>query len=315
MSACASQRVARQSGVSDLMFNDHQPRRRLAAQRWDFGASVAGYAWRGENPRARMLLQHGFAEYAERHQVLYSGFIDQIVAAGIDVFAFDLMGHGRSPGKRGHVDIESAVAMHIAARQALEPDALPLFLFGHSLGGLITANSCSIRPKRVDGVVLSSPAFWLSTSATTEIILRLGSALLPTAPAARQGDPSSLTRKTDMLSQTLADPHMFRGPLTMRLAKSALTATRAVWASRSRWTAPTLAVHGASDVATSPANTKLFVDGIASSDKSLIIVPNGLHELLNDFGSEELLDQIVGWLIGRLTNGGEASPPPLFRTD
>jgi alpha-beta hydrolase superfamily lysophospholipase len=88
----------------------------------------------------------------------YNRLIPRLVDLGLDVYAFDLPGHGGSPGKRGLVDVRKAVEVHLAARRGLQTNGHPLFLFGHSLGGLITAGSVIVDQCRVDGVILSSPA-------------------------------------------------------------------------------------------------------------------------------------------------------------
>ncbi|MEK9577968.1 MAG: alpha/beta fold hydrolase, partial [Aquiluna sp.] len=70
---------------------------------WDIGESVAGYVWRAASPRAQVLLQHGYGEYAERYVTQYSGLIPKLNQNGFDVYAIDLPGHGRTDGERGQV--------------------------------------------------------------------------------------------------------------------------------------------------------------------------------------------------------------------
>ncbi|MFY8027499.1 MAG: alpha/beta hydrolase, partial [Aquiluna sp.] len=107
---------------------------------WDIGADVAGYVWKVENPRAQVLLQHGYGEYAQRYVEFYSQLIPKLNQNGLDVYAIDLPGHGNSKGTRGLVDLTKAVELHLQARSKL-PAGIPTVLFGHSLGGLITAGS------------------------------------------------------------------------------------------------------------------------------------------------------------------------------
>src|SRR5690606_26355767 len=94
---------------------------------------------------------------AERYVARYHALVPQLLRIGIDVYAFDLRGHGRSPGERAIIDVREAVHDHLAARRALHAQSLPVFLFGHSLGGLVTAASVARDPSGVRGVVLSSP--------------------------------------------------------------------------------------------------------------------------------------------------------------
>ena len=68
---------------------------------WDIKEDVAGYVWKAPSPRAQVLLQHGYGEYAERYINQYSGLIPKLNKNGFDVYAIDLPGHGNSKGERG----------------------------------------------------------------------------------------------------------------------------------------------------------------------------------------------------------------------
>jgi acylglycerol lipase len=107
---------------------------------WDIGAPVAAFSWKSASPRAQLLLMHGLGEYSERYLTYCSELIPKLNQQGIDVYAFDLPGHGRTAGERGLVDVTQGVALHLQARSRL-PVGLPTVLFGHSLGGLITGAS------------------------------------------------------------------------------------------------------------------------------------------------------------------------------
>ncbi|MGA1023892.1 MAG: alpha/beta fold hydrolase, partial [Aquiluna sp.] len=101
---------------------------------WDIGAPVAAFTWKSASPRAQLLLMHGLGEYSERYLTYYSELIPKLNQQGIDVYAFDLPGHGRTAGERGLVDVNQGVALHLQARSRL-PVGLPTVLYGHSLGG------------------------------------------------------------------------------------------------------------------------------------------------------------------------------------
>ncbi|CVK94630.1 uncharacterized protein FMAN_03652 [Fusarium mangiferae] len=126
---------------------------------FDLPSGVFVHRWLCDSSRAIVILQHGFAEYAERYVWSHAKLIPVLNAQGFEVWAMDLWGHGRSPGNRGVVDVQKAVDDHIQIRHRAATLGLHVFLFGHSLGGLITAASAArdASPPN-DGVVLSSPA-------------------------------------------------------------------------------------------------------------------------------------------------------------
>ncbi|RSM07023.1 hypothetical protein CEP52_005406 [Fusarium oligoseptatum] len=104
-------------------------------------SGASAHKWQCDSPRAILILQHGFGEYAERYVVSHSQLIPKLNTARFEVWALDLWGHGTSPGDRGIVDVEMAVKDHLEMRRRADARGLPVFLFGHSLGGLITAAS------------------------------------------------------------------------------------------------------------------------------------------------------------------------------
>lgn len=270
------------------------------AKPWAFGRPVAGYQWPTADPRATLLLQHGYAEYAERHAVEYARLIPHLVARGIHVFAFDMTGHGASPGPRGVVDVAEEVKNHIAARHRLARLGLPLFLFGHSLGGLVTTASVLDDDRNLAGVILSSPAL---LSPSDEAMRRAYAAIAATEPAMEiipQQTAGRLSRIDDYVARSVADPRIYRGGLTARLVASALAASHDIRQRYASWTSPVAAFHGDADPFTDPDGSREFIERIASCDKLLVMVPGGHHELLNDLGGERVLSAMLDWIETRL---------------
>ncbi|WP_425229340.1 lysophospholipase [Sphingomonas sp.] len=271
----------------------------MTAEPWAAPRGLQGYRWPAAAPRARLLLQHGFAEHAGRYVAHHNGLIPALTAAGFDVHAFDLTGHGRSPGPRGLVDI-GAMAGALTAARAGPPASLPLFLFGHSLGGLVTALSVAREPEGLAGVVLSGPLLPFDASPLLRGFSRLLAAVAPRATVAKLGAPSGVSRIAAEVLAYVDDPLVCRVPVPARLGASALAAGREVKAAFGRWRAPTLVVHGAADSYTDPKGSEALVAGIAAADKELMLVPDGRHELLNDLPRDAVLAKVTGWLAAHL---------------
>lgn len=274
---------------------------------WDIGTGVEGFAWEAPEPRAALLLQHGFGEYAERYVAQYNALIPNLLKIGVSVYAFDLQGHGRSPGRRGLTDVESAVADHLAARRKLRALQLPLFLMGHSLGGIVTATSVAREPDHLRGVILSSPALLVTANALTRLFARVAAAVAPALPT-RKLAPTGISQVAEVVELLARDPLMYRGRMPARLAASVLFTSRRNWELYRRWRVPTLVIHGTEDTFTEPEGSRRFVDTIASPDKTLHLVAGGYHELLNDTGRNESLRVILQWLEERLPPAIELRP-------
>lgn len=264
------------------------------------GLARAAHVWRCPEPRANLLLQHGYSEYAERYVHHHDGLIPALCEHGFNVHAFDLEGHGESPGQRGLVDVTRAVADHRAARQALVDNPLPLFLFGHSLGGLVTAGSTIRDPSGIEGVILTSPALPLHNVAL-RLLARVLAAIAPSAPAPLHlNDPSLLSHIPEIVEEAVNDPVIYHGKLRNRVAATALRQARHNRDHYAAWTVPTLILHGTADRITGPEGSRRMHEAIASRDKTLHLVEGGYHELLNDTGRDETLRVILDWLIQRL---------------
>jgi len=267
---------------------------------WDIGEQVAGYVWQANSPRAQMLLQHGYGEYAERYVDQYSSLIPKLVANGIDVYAIDLPGHGKTQGERAMVDLTQAVQLHLKARSCL-PAGLPTVLFGHSLGGLITAGSLVRDRGNVVAAILSSSAMQSPSKGWERLLATVSAAIAPSAPMPlpRPG-MEALTRDLELLARIKADPMMYQGKAKNLVAKTVLKVSDEVWSKASDWKVPTLIFHGNKDTSTSHLQSMALHEKISSPDRKLLIYPGGFHELLNDLDHEEVERDLFAWLLARV---------------
>ena len=95
---------------------------------------LEGYSWNVDDPEKVICIVHGIGEYGGRFDRVAEAFREKNMA----VLAFDLRGHGKSLGKRGHCaprkDVLSDVSTLIEYAQAIYPEK-KLILYGHSMGG------------------------------------------------------------------------------------------------------------------------------------------------------------------------------------
>lgn len=189
-----------------------------------------------------------------------------------------------------------AVADHIAARAALSEGGAPVFLFGHSLGGLVTAESVARSPGGVAGVVLSAPALLVEIGGALKAVAGLVSMMAPGARLTPPVAPESLSRVEE---EVAAYP---------RTRRSAGFRLRRGWArrrSRYRRVAGAGMTPGGRRcwwcAGQRPAKgSERFFGMIRSADKRLEIYPEGYHELQNDLDRDAARTLILGWLEARL---------------
>lgn len=273
----------------------------IACQPWDIGTGVRGYQWSVPHPKAVLLLQHGYAEYATRYVHEYNRLILHLLDRDISVYAFDLWGHGYSGGVRGVVDVRAAVADHIAARERLADVTVPIFLYGHSLGGLITASSVVRQPAPIAGVILTSPAL---PHQPPRMLMRAANLLARFRPAAYAPLPSApvdgLSRDEVFIQRATDDPLIYHGELTNMVGATALEVAAQNDELYPKWQAPVLLVHGDGDTWADVRGTQRFAEIVEGEDTTLIVYPDGRHQLLSDTDRDQVLHDILAWLTPRV---------------
>lgn len=273
----------------------------VACQQWDVGTGVQGYRWVVSQPKAIVLLQHGYAEYATRYVHEYNRLIPHLLDHDISVYALDLWGHGYSGGVRGVVDVRAAIADYIAARSALASATVPIFLFGHSLGGLIVVSSVLRQPDHVAGVILTSPAL---PHQPPRLFMRAANLLARFLPSAYAPLPSApvdgLSRDEEFIQRATDDPLIYHGELTNLVGATALEVAAQNDELYQAWQAPVLLLHGEADTWADVRGTQRFAEIVEDDDTTLIIYPDGRHQLLSDSDRDTVLQDIFAWLKPRI---------------
>jgi alpha-beta hydrolase superfamily lysophospholipase len=267
------------------------------AQPWEVSSGLAGYCWEVENPSALILLQHGYGEYACRYYHSHESLIQRLQSLNYSIYAFDLRGHGGSVGARGQTDVCQAVRDHIAARKILETKKRPLFLIGHSLGGLVTASSAAQLAGGVAGVVLLSPAIQEQTAFFNNKALILLARLISLFPVAPLSPLDGLSRNQEKVKQYVSDPRVFIKKVRGQLGCTALVNSNICWKRAANWHVPTFLAHGLDDIYTSARISSELIQLIAAEEKLIWTIPEARHELLNDFCADDVLEKISNWMI------------------
>ncbi len=267
------------------------------------GLTLRGRWWPRPDPRGTLVIAHGFGEHGGtfRHVAESLG-----PALAIDVVAVDFRGHGRSPGRRGVVrrydeltDDLHGVLEWTARRR---PD-LPRFLLGHSNGGQVALRSALANPAPINGLIVSNPALRIALP-IPPYKLKLGRFLLQHAPWITLNSPMRvhlLTRDPEVQRQHLADRlrhHRMSAPLFFGMVEGGEMLLRRAAEIR----VPTLLIVGGQDPVVDPAAARQLYDHLGSEDRTLLLYPKMLHEPLNELGREQVLDDVVRWIEGRLNH-------------
>jgi alpha-beta hydrolase superfamily lysophospholipase len=267
--------------------------------------SIYFQSWEPESlPRAVLLVAHGAGEHSTRYQPLAQFFTGYDFA----VAALDHNGHGHSGGRPGYVDsfdeyLYDLAIFHrqVAARYA----GVPMFLLGHSMGGLITANYLLHHQREFVGGILSGPAIKtdLQPGRVQMLLLRLLAQLVPRLGMLKL-NAEGVSRDPEVVEKYIEDPMVFHGKMSARMLRELFAGMRAIQAGAARITLPMLLLHGGADVMTAPQGSRFLYEHISSSDKTLTIYPGLYHEIFNEPERAEVLAHILAWCEARMVTPG-----------
>ncbi|MGI8306581.1 alpha/beta hydrolase [Saccharopolyspora hattusasensis] len=255
---------------------------------------------RGAQATGVVVLVHGVHEHSGR----YRHVAERLNAAGYAVYAVDHPGHGRSPGTRGNIgSMAAAVAgVDLLARLAGQRhEDVPLFVYGHSLGGLISLQYLTGTPlDRIVGAVISAPALNTgAVSAVEKVVSPLLSKLLPDL-GVRSLDANTISRNPEVVRDYRTDPLNHAGKMRARTAVEIMLAVEAMPQRLASLTMPLFVLHGGADRLMPPAASELVRAHARSSDLTLRIYEGLYHEAHNEPEQEQVLDEIVDWLDAHL---------------
>jgi len=249
-----------------------------------------------DHPHALCLVVHGYAEHAGR----YDGLTRALADDGVETFAVDLRGHGRSAGTRADVRdfgdyVQDVLVLGEHAR-AQRP-GLPVVVFGHSMGGTVALRLALEHGDALDALVLSAP-FLRPSSPPPAWLLGLSSFLARAAPQlpVQSLDVRTLSRDVAEVESYREDPLNYNGRIKARMGHALVTAGAPLLARANALGVPTLIVHGAADRLADPHASEELAARMPREMVTLRLYPGAYHELLNDLDREAVLADIRDWL-------------------
>jgi len=222
---------------------------------------------------------------------------------GYSVWAHDLRGHGRSGGKRGHVDSFDYYLSDLdhLVRIVKEHERLTkTFMMGHSLGGLVVIKYGERRGTELAGLVATSPLLRLRMKVPgwKKFIGRTLSSIAPTFTMTTGLDANLLSHDGEVVRQYVNDP-LVHGVATARFYTEFLRAEDETFKEAGQLTLPCLITQAGADGIVDPSGTMDFFKKVGSADKTLKVYDGFYHEILNEPGKESVLAEIDTWLSAR----------------
>jgi acylglycerol lipase len=240
-------------------------------------------------PVAQAVLSHGFAEHCGR----YDHVAAALNTAGVSVWALDHRGHGRSQGDRADIgSVASAVAdldLFVDVVRKSAPGG-PLYLVGHSMGGLIAAAYAEEHQDRLAGLILSGALLYVAPEVA---------ALADLAEIPDLGLADAVSSDPAVVESYKQDPLVFLGPPPRNFVES-FAQVEDVRARLNELTLPILAMHGSADLLVSPQALRDLVSSVSSEDLTAILWPGLWHEIFNEPRQADVLSAMTAWIRARL---------------
>jgi len=259
------------------------------------GLELYARGWKPEAPKAVVVLVHGHGEHVNRYHHVAAA----LTQAGYALQGFDLRGHGQSGGQRGHTptyeNLLDDITDFIAEAQKRYP-GLPVFLYGHSMGGNQVINYVLRTPNGLKGVIATGP--WLKLAfdppAAQVLVAKLLNSLISSFSLASGLNQEALSRDPEVVRKYVADP-LVHDKISVRLYTGMYA--HGFWALEhaAELKIPMLLMHGSADKLTSAPASQEFAKK-AGKFVTLRIWNGFYHEIHNEPEQAEVLQVMVGWL-------------------
>jgi acylglycerol lipase len=263
------------------------------------GLRIFVRAWRpASKPRGVVVICHG----VNSHSGQYFWAAEQFVASGLAVYALDLRGRGKSDGERFYVDnvadYVSDVAGLVKLAKSREP-GLPVFLLGHSAGGVVSCVYTLEHQAELAGFICESFAFQIPAPDFVLAVLKGLSHLAPHAHVLRLKN-EDFSRDPAVVKSMNEDPLIANEVQPTKTVAALVRADERIKKEFPLITLPVLILHGTQDKATKPSGSQLFYDTAGSTDKTLKLYEGHFHDLLNDLDKDVVMADIKAWIDKRL---------------
>ncbi len=260
---------------------------KLYAQKWEPESTTRG----------TICLVHGLGEHSSR----YRHWAEKLTAAGYTMLAYDLRGHGKSDGKRGHSPSfdhhADDINILVEKGRALDSEK-PLFIYGHSLGGLLVLFFLIQRQPELNGAIVTSPG--LQTMASSQkakvAAAKILGSLAPGTCIANGLELDGLSCNPAVIKAYLNDP-LVHNQISLGMGKDMFAAAEYVYENASSIAIPLLLMHGSDDRITYLSGTEKIAKTV-SCECAFKVWDGFNHELHNEPEQDEVFNYLRKWLDG-----------------
>lgn len=270
------------------------------------GTKITDVKWtpEGRSPLGLVYISHGYGNHMDYLEKLGEALSE----AGFVAFGHDHEGHGLSGGERVNTaDFQHYVddVFQDSEIQRKHLQKLPVFIFGHSMGGAITLLSVLQKPYYFKGMVLTGPLIkndggYGPGNLFNRILAKVANTFSPSFQAGKPIIAEKSSRIPGVIQQLRGDNLRWSEKFKARHTDAAFKAMDKINRNLHQVRTPFLVLHGSRDSVTWPQGSRDLVSRARTRDKQLIILPGRLHHILLDIGGDEEISRIVQWITDRV---------------
>ncbi|MCE9500705.1 MAG: lysophospholipase [Leptospira sp.] len=251
------------------------------------GTKIFYQSWTKTKPGAGRVLvfQHGFGEHSGR----YGNLLDKFKDSNVNFYALDSRGHGRSEGKRGHVDqfqnyIDDLTEFIDIVKE--REKANKIFLLGHSLGGVIVLQYTieGVNQNNLHALIVSSPAIRVKMNLERQIkkaVARVFAYIMPAVTLDAKLDVKFLSHDLGVVKAYTEDP-LVHGMISFQMASNLFNLSRSIRDKAKIIRVPVLLFHGEQDGIADVEGSKELNQSLLYKNKKFKIYPGLYHETMNE---------------------------------
>ncbi len=246
--------------------------------------------------KALAVIVHGGGDHSGR----FGNVVEAFLPAGIGIAMPDLRGHGKSPGKRGHINAWDEYRQDLEHfLEVVRPGyaGVPQFLFGHSMGAVIVLDFCIRRQPAFDGIVCTSPAIGkLGIPPVMFRLARLLDRVWPSLVLPNGLVVPDLSRDEAFIAKTKSDP-LYHTRSTPRFGMEMLRTVEFIHEKAHTIGLPLYLIHGRDDRIAAIEGSQKLADSLSKGRITYREYEGGYHELFNDLDKEIVLQDMVNWMV------------------
>lgn len=254
--------------------------------------------WVSDNNKANIIIIHGVGEHSGRYVETAEKFFEQ----GFNIYTGDLIGHGLSDGHRIFIDSIDDYLDNVNFFINRVKNDLPLFILGHSMGGLIVLYfMLSNKDRNIRGVIATSPYIKdkIRIPAIKYLVGKTAATIFPKLRI-ESGLIGEMVCRDKEIAQKYDHDTLNCSKVTARWFVELGKARINLILQNESFDTPCLILQAGGDVVVDAESVQQFYDKMGSKDKEFVLYNEFFHEILNDPERDRVIDKIGSWISERV---------------